>query len=92
MSNSQYFPPYLTSSNSDSSEISVNLDLTNYATKTDLDNITHVGTSGFALKTNLTTLKTEVDKLDNPKLSTVPADLTKLTKEVQEDFTKKTRF
>ena len=92
MSNSQYFPPYLTSSNSDSSEISVNLDLTNYATKTDLDNITHVGTSGFALKTNLTTLKTEVDKLDNPKLSTVPADLTKLTKEVQEDFTKKNRF
>ena len=90
MSNSQYFPPYLTSSNSDSSEISVNLDLTNYATKTDLDNITHVGTSGFALKTYLTTLKTEVDKLDNPKLSTVPADLTKLTKEVQEDFTKKT--
>ena len=92
MSNSQYFPLYLTSSNSDSSEISVNLDLTNYATKTDLDNITHVGTSGFALKTNLTTLKTEVDKLDNPKLSTVPADLTKLTKEVQEDFTKKNRF
>ena len=63
--------------------------MTNYATKTDLDNITHVDTSGFALKTNLANLKTEVDKLDIPKLSTVPADLSKLTKEVQEDFTKK---
>ena len=63
MSNSKYFPPYLTSSNI-SSEIHVNLDLTNYATKTDLDNITHVDTSGFASKTNLANLKTEVDKLD----------------------------
>ena len=89
---SQYFRPYLASNNSDSSEISVNLDLTNYATKIDLGNITHVGTSGFALKTNLTALKTQVDKLDIPKLSTVPADLAKLTKEVQEDFTKKTDF
>ena len=62
MSISQYFPPYLTSSNI-SSEINVNLDLTNYATKTDLDNITHVDTSGFALKTNLAALKTEVDNL-----------------------------
>ena len=92
MSNSQYFPPYLTSINSDSSEISVNLDLTNYATKTDLDDIIHVDTSDFALKTNLTTLKTEFGKLDIPKLSTLPADLAKLTKEVQEDFTKKTDF
>ena len=86
MSNSQYFPPYLTSSNI-SSEISVNLDLTSYATKTDLDNITHVDTSAFALKINLASLKTEVDKL-----TTVPSDLDKLTKEVQADFTKKTNF
>ena len=76
MSNSQYFPPYLTSGNI-SSEISVNLDLTNYATKTDLDNITHVDTSGFALKTNLASLKTDLDKL---------------TKEEQANFTKKNRF
>ena len=38
--------------------------LSNYATKTDLKNVTHVDTSSFALKTNLAGLKTEVDKLD----------------------------
>ena len=54
--------------------------------------VTHVDTSGFALKSNLTALKTEVDKLDIPKLSTFPTDLSKLTKEVQEHFTKKTDF
>ena len=58
------------------------------ATKDDLKSITHVDTSSFALKNSLTALKTEVDKLDIPKLSTVPAHLSKLTKEVQEDFTK----
>ena len=70
-----------------SSEVNVNLDLTNHARKTDLDNITHIDTSGFALKTNLASLKTEVDKL-----TTAPTDLDKLTKEVQADFTKKTDF
>ena len=79
----QYFPPYPVEN------IKVDLDLSNYATKKDLDDITHVDTSGFALKTNLSTLKTEVDTLDVPKLSTVPADLSKSTKEVQEDFIKK---
>ena len=44
--------------------INAKVDLSNYATKTDLNNITHVDTSSFALKTNLATLKTEVDKLD----------------------------
>ena len=38
--------------------------LSNYATKTDLKNVTHVDTSSFALKTNLAGLKTEVDQLD----------------------------
>ena len=70
MSNSQYFPPYLTSGKLDSSEITVDLDLIDYVTKTDSDNITHVDTSGFALKTNLSSLKAEVDKLDIPRLST----------------------
>ena len=45
-------------------DINVTVDLSNYATKTDLKNVTHVDTSSFALKTNLTTLKTEIDKLD----------------------------
>ena len=62
MSNSQYFPPYLTSDNS-SSEINLNLNLTNYATKSDLDNITHVDKRGCAIKNNLASLKTGVDKL-----------------------------
>ena len=64
----------------------------NYATKEDLKNITRVDTSAFVLRTNLTSLKTEVDKLDIPKLTTVPTDLSKLTKEVQEDFTRKADF
>ena len=92
MSGSQYFPPYVTSNNSDSSARNVNLDLTNYATKADLDNITHVDTSSFALKTNLTSLSNEVDKLDIPKITTVPTDLSKLTNEVQKDFIIKNRF
>ena len=68
------------------------LDLKNYTTKEELKNITHVDTSSFALKTNLASLKTEIDKLDIPKLKTVPVDLADLTKEVQEDITKKTDF
>ena len=47
--------------------------MSNYATKTDLKNITHVDTSSFVLKTNLASLKTEVDKLGIDKLAPVPA-------------------
>ena len=53
--------------------------MSNYSTKTDLKNVAHVDTSSFALKTNLASLKTEVDKLDNDKLAPVPADLSKLS-------------
>ena len=56
---STYYPPYKSSSQN----IKVELDLTNYATKTDLKNITHVDVSSFASKTNLAALKTEVDKM-----------------------------
>ena len=76
MSNNKYSPPY---SISHLENIKVELDLTVYATKKDLDDRTHVDTSEFVLKTNLSALKTEVDKLDIPKLSTVPTDLSKLT-------------
>ena len=62
----QYFPPYQTSG----SNVNVKLDLSNYATKTDLKNITHVDVSSFASKTNLAALKTELDKLDTDKLKT----------------------
>ena len=58
-----YYPPYRSSSNN----IKVKLDLVNYATKTDLKNITHADVSSFASKTNLASLKTEVDKIDTDK-------------------------
>ena len=83
---------YLTDYMPGSSNVKVELNLSNYATKEELKDITHVDTSSFALKTNLASLKTEFDKLDIPKLKTVPIDLADLSKEVQEDFTKKTDF
>ena len=58
-------------------DVNVKVDLSNYATKADIKNISHVDTSSFALKTNLAGLKTEVDKLDIDKLIPVPVDLSK---------------
>ena len=72
--------------------ITVKVDLSNYATKTDLKNVTHVDTSSFALKTNLASLKTEVDKLDIDKLAPVPVDLSKLSRVVKNDVVKKTVY
>ena len=43
-------------------DINVKVDLSNYATKTDFKNVSHVDVSSFALKSNLPSLKTEVDK------------------------------
>ena len=54
-----------------------------YATKTDLKNISHIDASSFALKSNLSSLKTEVDKLDIDKLTPVPKDLAKLSNVVK---------
>ena len=85
---SQYFPPY----NNSSDNIKVELDLTNYTTKTDLKNITHVEVSSFASKTNLAALKTEVYKIDVDKLKTAPVDLAKLTYAVENDLVKKTVY
>ena len=79
-----YCPPYKSSSNN----VKVELDLTNYATKTDLKNNTHVDVSSFASKTNLAALKTEVDKIDIDKLT----DLAKLTNAVENDLVKKTVY
>ena len=70
-------------------DIKVNLDLSNYATKTDINNISHVDTSSLALKTNLASLKTEFDKLDIEKLVPVPVDLSKLSDAVKNDVVKK---
>ena len=83
---SKYFPTY----NNSREKIKVELDLSNYATKDDVKNITHVDVSSFASKTNLGALKTEVDKLDTDKLKTTPADITKLTNAVDNELVKKT--
>ena len=68
------------------------LQLEGVATKKDLESITHVDTSSFALKTNLSALKTEVDKLDIPKLGTLPTDVAKLINKVANDLVEKTEF
>ena len=85
---SQYFPPYGGASNN----IKVELDLSNYATKHDVKNITHVGVSSYATKTNLAALKTEVDKIDTDKLKAVPDDLAKLSNVVKNETVKKTTY
>ena len=85
---SQYFPPY----ESSSKNIKVQLDLTNYATKDDVKNITHVDVSSYATKTNLAALKSEVDKIDVRKLKAVPVDLAKLTNVVKNDVIKRTDY
>ena len=86
---SEYFPkPYELFGG----DINVKVDLSNYATKADIKNILHVDTSSFALKTSLTNLKTEVDKLDIDKLLPVPTDLSKLSNAVKNDVVKKTGY
>ena len=80
---SKYFPE------PSGADINVTVDLSNYATKADLKNVTLVDTSSFALKTNLATLKREVDKLDIGKLVPVPTDLSKLSNAVKNDVVKK---
>ena len=87
---SQYFPKPFNSHFGDS--IKVKIDLSNYATKTDTKNISHVDTSSFALKTNLSSLKIEVDKLDIDKLIPITNDLSKLSNVVKNDVVKKTVY
>ena len=86
---SQYFPKSFRSSGG---IINVKVDLSNYATKTGLKNVTHVDTTSFALKKNLACLKTEVDKLDIGKLVPVPVDLSKMSDVVRNDVFKKTVY
>ena len=82
---SQYFPrPY----EPFGGDFNVTVDLSNYATKDDIKNIT----SSFALKTNLVNLKSEVDKLDVDKLVPVPVDLSKLSDLIKNDAVTKTDY
>ena len=83
-----YYPPYKSSSNN----VKLELDLTNYAIKKGLKNITHVDVCSFASKTNLAALKTEVDKIDTDKLKTAPTDLAKLANAIENDLVKKSVY
>ena len=83
---SQYFPKLFRSFGEN---INVKVDLSNYATKTNLKNVTHIDTSSFGLKTNLASLKTEADKLDIEKLVPVLFDLSKFSDAVKNDVAKK---
>ena len=86
---SQYFPkPY----EPFGGDINVTVDLSNYATKTDLKNVSHVDVSSFALKSYLASLKTELDKIDAGKLKTVLVDLTKLSNVVKNDVVKRIEY
>ena len=85
---SQYFP----TPSSHKENIKVEIDLSNHATTKNINDITHVDTSNFPLKTNLFSLKTEVDKLNIDKLATVPVDLGKLSNVVKNDVVKKTVY
>ena len=85
---SKCYPPYKSSSQN----IKVELDSANYATKDDVKNITHIYVSSFASKTNLTALKSEVDKIDVDKLKTTPTDLAKLSNLVKNDVVKKSDY
>ena len=72
---SQYFPkPY----EPFGGDVNVKVNLSSYTTKTDLKEIGGIDTSNFALKSNLASLKTELDKLDIDKLVPVPVDLNQL--------------
>ena len=83
----QYFPkPY----EPFDGDINVTVDLSNYGTKDDIKNTTHVDTSNFALKTNLADLKSEVNKLDVDKSKPIPTDLSKLSDLLKNDVVKRT--
>ena len=73
-------------------DINVKVDLSNYGRKTDLKNVSHVVVSSFAVKSNIASLKTEVDKIDADKLKTFPVDLAKLSNVVKNDVVKKTEY
>ena len=73
-------------------DINVKINLSNYATKTDLKNVSRIDVSSFALKSNLASLKTEVDKIDIDKLGPVPNDLAKQSNVVKNDVVKKTAY
>ena len=86
---SQYFPKSYEPFGGD---VNFKVDLSSYAAKVDIKNISHIDTSSFALKSNLASFKTEVDKLDIDKLVSVPVDLSKLSDVIKMMLLKKTVY
>ena len=83
---SQYFPkPY----EPFGENINVKVELSNYATITDIKNATGIDTSKLAAKSDLTSLKAEIGELEIDKLVPVPVDLRKLSGAVKNDVVKK---
>ena len=86
---SKYFPkPY----NHFGGNFKVELDLSNYATKTDLKGTPGSNTSNLALKSNLAKLKPKVDKINVDKLKAVLVDLNKLSDVVNNEVVKNTVY
>ena len=86
---SRYFPtPYEPFGR----DINVKVDLSNYATKKNIKNISHIDISSFSLKSNLASLKTKIEKLDIDKLVPAPVDSSKLSDMVKNDVIKKTVY
>ena len=86
---SQYFPKPI---NRFGGNVKIDLDLSNYATETDWKEATGVVTSNLAAKSDLASLKTEVNKIDADKLKTAPVDLSKLSNVVKNEVVKKTVY
>ena len=76
---SEYFPE----PKSSRGRVKVELDWSNYATKTDLKNATGVDNSSFAKKVDLASLKSDADKLDIDKLKNIPINLSNLKSKVE---------
>ena len=70
-------------------DIRVKVDLSNYATKTDLKKATVIDTSQLATKSDQVSLTAEVDKLDIDKLVPLSVDLSKLSDVVKMMLLKK---
>ena len=71
-------------------KIKIELELSNYATKSDLKWETDINASEFAKKADLASLKSKINKIDIDELETVLTNLRKLSNLVKHDFVKGT--
>ena len=69
---------YFQEPKSEGGRVKFELDLSNYAAKSDLKTVTGVDTSKFAKIVDLANLKSNLDKLDIDKLKNIPTNLSNL--------------